>query len=914
MRGQSYSNKKNNSNKEDFQGGETKVMKKSLKMLLVFALVFSMFVPAIGFAAEEEEDLGVYTDAVTRLGALGVVTGHGDGTFAPEDSITRAEATALMVRLLGLEEAAQANMVPTQFKDGVAAWASGYVNVAVQQGIIKGYADGTFGEKDPVRHAEVLAMLVRALGYEPAVSEGNWPTNYIVQASQLGITDGVAVSAYAPAKRGEVALLSDNSLTTAKLVQTGFGDSKQYVVSGTNGTELKTILSDDLKVDKVKGVVTANARTNTKLDDNEVKIDTDTYEVLNNVDVEAAFGASVTAYVNADDVVVDFNIGTTYLDAVSVNAAADELTLVVADEDYDIDSKATVYLNGSAADLGDLAGNSYSYGKVALNSDDEVRFVEVFNFDSLVVEDIDGDVVYSYGEELDVDGFTLVLNGKTIALEDVEVGDILFYNEDAAFAEVYTDYVEGSIDEVFSTSFEVDGESFDYVTAVYLDGDTILALDEDVVLAMEEEGEDVTVFTDRLGDAVFVYGDLGNVATSSFYGYVTADSERFQDRSKFFWTLDVLTKDDEVVKYDVSEKFADKYDGVEDTNTLDWGTDIIEEAVVKVTVNVDNEVKNVELLTDKVLSGAFKTDAKYVGKYELSSSAAVFLAEDRADVSATTLADVDFSEIDTYEVYANSNDTVIALVVTASNRGTDTTDYAAVAKSDSAKLAGEDTWKLTLLVDGEEKVYYTEEDAATLNASAVSAGDLVEITVNDVTNEVEVVTIVTSGAAKYVTGDVYDVSVRNSTFNLDTSAVDFKLTSDAKVYDVTGSTVKAMNFRDLVDGDTLEVYTAVDNSRFVKYIVKTVDAPVAGGGSGSTANGDFEVKVIDLGNDLLTLENSNGVVKVYNITAGSGTTVELTNGTLETIADGTLTVTDEVNITLTEGTDNVTYIKIIVNN
>ena len=119
-------------------------MKKILALVLALTLALGTF--SFAAAAVPEDVAGTdYEDAVARLGALGIIVGYPDGTFRPEQPVTRAEFAKIMVSALGIGEAAQYAAGPTRFPDVPADhWASGYINVAVDVGVVVGYPDGTF--------------------------------------------------------------------------------------------------------------------------------------------------------------------------------------------------------------------------------------------------------------------------------------------------------------------------------------------------------------------------------------------------------------------------------------------------------------------------------------------------------------------------------------------------------------------------------------------------------------------------------------------------------------------------------------------------------------------------------------------------------------------------------------------------
>lgn len=123
--------------------------------------------------------------SVTRMGLMG---GYEDGTFGVDKPITRAEMAKLVSMLAGdLEKNG------TGFSDISGHWAEGYILKAQGAGILNGYSDGTFRPNQVLTRAEAVTMINRALGKDPASGEGpspwkdvpstHWAYNDIVGAS-----------------------------------------------------------------------------------------------------------------------------------------------------------------------------------------------------------------------------------------------------------------------------------------------------------------------------------------------------------------------------------------------------------------------------------------------------------------------------------------------------------------------------------------------------------------------------------------------------------------------------------------------------------------------------------------------------------------------------------------------------------
>ena len=163
---------------------------RNLTKVLALVLALSMIVGVVAFAKaypDVDSDAN-YAEAVNVISDLGLAVGDENGNFNADKTLTRAEGTTFVLRLLGLEEAAKAAAgSATDFSDVPADhWAAGYVSVAAANGIVSGMGDGTFAPNSELTYAQIVRMLVSALGYEPLVSElGEWPNNYMSAASQI---------------------------------------------------------------------------------------------------------------------------------------------------------------------------------------------------------------------------------------------------------------------------------------------------------------------------------------------------------------------------------------------------------------------------------------------------------------------------------------------------------------------------------------------------------------------------------------------------------------------------------------------------------------------------------------------------------------------------------------------------------
>lgn len=234
--------------------------KKLFAVVLAAAMVLGLVSTA--FAASPFPDTaGIPEEStIALLKTLGLVKGDDKGLYRPNDTITRAEFCALVVRALGLETAAQYLQTPTIFVDVTPAhaWAYGYINVAVTKGIIKGYGDGKFGPQDPITEAQALTMVMRALGYKDSLP-GQWPLNYIIEGAKDSV--GLVKSGFVPelpANRAWIATLFGSMLDAKPVTE----DKDNPGTFNAGSAPFKATLN---VVKVVEGEVTAVDTTNKKL-------------------------------------------------------------------------------------------------------------------------------------------------------------------------------------------------------------------------------------------------------------------------------------------------------------------------------------------------------------------------------------------------------------------------------------------------------------------------------------------------------------------------------------------------------------------------------------------------------------------------------------------------------------------------
>lgn len=156
---------------------------------------------------------------VKELVALGAVSGYTDGTFKPDNKITRSEFTVILVKAFELEP--KSGKV---FADTAGHWAKDSIAAAASYGIVNGYDENTFGPDDTITREQMAAMIVNAAKLTPVPGDlsfadghtiSDWARESMAAAVQNGIITGYPDNTVRPqsnATRAEAVTVIMNAL------------------------------------------------------------------------------------------------------------------------------------------------------------------------------------------------------------------------------------------------------------------------------------------------------------------------------------------------------------------------------------------------------------------------------------------------------------------------------------------------------------------------------------------------------------------------------------------------------------------------------------------------------------------------------------------------------------------------------
>lgn len=284
-----------------------KATRRFMSALIAVMMIISTFtaLPVFAEFSDLAKDNNAY-EAVDVLNKLGIINGYEeDGVvkFKPDNNVTRAEFTAMLLRTRGMGAVGSTSLENPPFPDVVTpdvSWAIGNIRTARELKIINGYDDGTFKPNNNVSYEEAIKMIVCALGYGEMGADGAfWYTRYLNTATSLGFLEGAGGAVATPATRATIAKMLYNCL--------------EVNLAENNTITDKTILEDDLKLTKNVGYIDANpeislSKPDSNLRANEVQIaintaggvSVDTYKVENADEYKDMLGAQITFYYTLD--------------------------------------------------------------------------------------------------------------------------------------------------------------------------------------------------------------------------------------------------------------------------------------------------------------------------------------------------------------------------------------------------------------------------------------------------------------------------------------------------------------------------------------------------------------------------------------------------------------------------------------
>ena len=186
-------------NRQQGLGTKGFAQKKVLSLVLCVAMLLSVMVMGTGAASftDQDEFSDNYAEAAEVLTGMGIIQGYDDGSFLPQRNINRAQVATMIYRAAtgDVTDSKISQFVGEDLFDDVNAddWFAGYVNYCGNAEYIKGFTPDTFGPYKQVTGYQVLAMILRAVGYDEnnEYTGDQWTLRVAATAREQGLLDNL---------------------------------------------------------------------------------------------------------------------------------------------------------------------------------------------------------------------------------------------------------------------------------------------------------------------------------------------------------------------------------------------------------------------------------------------------------------------------------------------------------------------------------------------------------------------------------------------------------------------------------------------------------------------------------------------------------------------------------------------------
>ena len=178
---------------------------------------------------------------------LGILTGDESGDLNLNASVTRAEFVKMMTAASAYKDTVGDSTGSSLFTDVKSGhWAGGYIQLAVEQGWVTGYVDGSFRPENTITLEEACAALLRLLGYDSSSLTGSFPQAQLSKASSVGLLDGLSAAQGDTLTRQDCVTLFYNLLVGENSSGAVYGTTLGYTI--TNGeVDYSTLVTANTK-------------------------------------------------------------------------------------------------------------------------------------------------------------------------------------------------------------------------------------------------------------------------------------------------------------------------------------------------------------------------------------------------------------------------------------------------------------------------------------------------------------------------------------------------------------------------------------------------------------------------------------------------------------------------------------------
>ena len=461
---------------------------------------------------------GVYSSqsAQTLVKSLNIMVGDESGNMNLDAAVTRAEFSKIAINASKYKNMVALGATVSVFKDCTYThWAAPYVKVAVSNGIITGYPDGTFRPEDTVLYEEAITVFLKLLGYTDDDFGNSWPYGQAGIAANLGLNKNIDKTIGSTMTRGDIMTLVYNVLT-ANLK----GTSNEYI------SVIDGVFYED-------AVIMSTNREDTSVGANSVLTSVGTFKINDGFDYSTVGLKGDLAVKTSGELLAFMPYSQTSKKYV-VYSKLDNSIVAYSDgrlSELDISDNTTVY-SGSDKYTFANAKNTMNTGDVIYVVSDSKGSVEYLTLRSDAMEgpytlSAYSDTWYTMFTN-DASSLTVMRDGVKVSVSDVKTNDILYYSSDLNIVFAYSKKITGI--------YEKATPNKDTPTSVVISGteytiESVTAFNKLSSSGSINYGDTVTLLFGKDGQIADVISADGSLKSSSVAGYLTETGTKVFENS-----------------------------------------------------------------------------------------------------------------------------------------------------------------------------------------------------------------------------------------------------------------------------------------------------------------------------------------------------------------------------------------------
>lgn len=449
-----------------------------ISFLIMVVVSLSMVTSASAASYPDVPEDYQFSKEINYLSDEGIISGFPDGTFRYNATVTRAQAAVMLGKVLELDGELQSTDFPDVSQDH---YAFGYIKGMAELDVITGFPDGTFRPDDPVTRGQMAKMLADTLNLEETstitfsdVPSDHWTYEYVQKIYTAQITAGYPDNTYQPNKelnRGEFSAFVYRSVTDDKPDVVKQGDLEVHFLDVGQGDSSLIITPDGSTI-----LVDASTSTHGEKIVSYLK-----KAGITTIDHVVATHAHADHIGGMVDVLQNFDIGTVYDSGVSHTSQTyldyleyidqQNINFVVPEEGDSLISNDDYNLSGEFINVGDV-DEDLNNSSIAF----QLTYKEsTFTFTGDAESQVEQDMVQE-GNLQDTDVYKVAHHGSNTSSSDTFIESIdpeyavFSYGEDNSYGHPHSNVVEKLQSrnvELYSTAvqgdivFTTDGYSYD---------------------------------------------------------------------------------------------------------------------------------------------------------------------------------------------------------------------------------------------------------------------------------------------------------------------------------------------------------------------------------------------------------------------------------------------------------------------